>query len=60
MYKFISYSDWLDNYSKDYPNARCNIERTEVVLSCKFGEGDTIREAALLYIDTNWTKAGEE
>jgi len=57
VYKFISYQDWLDNYQVNYPNARANAEKTEVVLSCNdHSPGCITHEQALEYIKQNWTQ----
>ena len=53
-YKFITYADWEANYTGDYPNARSNQDKTEVVLSCLDGVGTLTKEEAAYLIELNW------
>ena len=59
-YKIVTYSNWLKNYKKLYPNARFNVEKTEVVLSCNDGTGTLTEEAASQHITDNWPQQKEE
>ena len=54
MYKFVTHDEYLENYKENYPFARVSPDKTEVVLSCRFGEGDKTKGQALKYIADNW------
>jgi len=57
MYKFISYDEYLSSdYSTLHPNARVNLEQTEVVLSCSTHHDCSCltHEQAMEYITENW------
>jgi len=55
LYKFVTYEDWETKYKTHYPNARVNIEKTEVLLSCK-GEGLLTFDEAHFHINNVWTQ----
>lgn len=60
MYRFISYDEYLNStYLLSHPNARVNIEKTEVVLSCNnHGDGcDCLsHEEAIEHVSINWVE----
>lgn len=53
MYKFVTFKDWQDNYSVDYPYARSNPEKTEVVISCP--DGNLTKSETEKRIADTWT-----
>ena len=59
MYKFITYEEWEDSYKESHPDARCNPEKTEVVLTinaCNHEDTDScIDHEAALAVVSNWT-----
>lgn len=62
MYKFISYADYTTDYSTSHPNARVNLEQTEVVLSCNRHASPCAclsHTEALAYIEANWAEVSE-
>ena len=58
-YKFIPYFIWENDFNSEYPNARSNVEKTEVVLSCLHNDGTHTKEQATKYIKDNWTQTNE-
>ena len=58
-YKIVTYSNWFKNYKKQYPNARHNTDKDEVVLSCNDGTGTLTLEDVAQHIADNWAEPEE-